>query len=217
MRKEFTFDELDKHEFITYDLSEQWKDIIGPVEHGFHCLIWGLPGSGKTTFVLRLCGELSKFGNVYYNSAEQGFSGSLKSNARSANLTEEQRRKIRGRNHSFDEMCEAVKKERVKFIVIDSLQYFGSVGITYQQYKKLKAICNKSKKSLIMVSHAVGEVPKGNHAKAIRYDVDVKIPVKQGVAEAQSRYGATKPYIIYDKKKVLKREGLFAIDNQKQA
>ncbi len=217
MRKEFTFDELEQYEFITYGLSDQWKETIGAVEHGFHCLIWGLPGSGKTTFAIRLCGELAKFGRVYYNSLEQGFSGSLKSNLQSANLTNDQKRNIRGYNHNFEEMCEAVMKKRVKFIVIDSLQYLGSVGMTYQQYKKLKSICSNSKKSIIMISHATGVVPKGNHAKAIRFDVDVKIKVINGVAEADSRYGATKPYIVYDKKKVLKNEGLFAINDLKRA
>jgi predicted ATP-dependent serine protease len=200
MRKEFSFTELATYQFSRYDLSAEWTEVLGKIEHGFHAIIWGGSGSGKTTFALKMCGELTKFGRVYYNALEQGFSGSLQDNAKAACLTAEQLQKIRGVTHTFEEMMADLKKNRAKFIFIDSVQYMGKFGMTYTQYKEMKEFCKKGKKSIIMISHAEKDNPKGNHAKAIRYDVDIKIRASAGVALAESRYGATKPFVIYVKK-----------------
>ncbi len=200
MRKEFSFSELAKQEFHRYALSTGWVEVLGKVEHGFHCLIWGGSGSGKTTFALRMAGELTQFGRVYYNALEQGYSGSLQDNLKAAQLTAQQHSRIKGVTHTFEEMMADLQKNRARFIFIDSVQYMGNLGMTYGQYKTLKEFCKKGKKSIIMISHALQEQPKGNHAKSIRYDVDIKIKASAGVAVAESRYGATKPYTIYVKK-----------------
>lgn len=200
--KKFSIKELMQSEFKRYDLSQEWRDTIGDVEHGFNAMIWGLSGSGKTTFVLRMCEQLTEFGKVYYNSLEQGRTGSLQDNVKSSGINY---KKCEGKfmfgQHTFDEMLEEIEKNGAKFIAIDSCQYMGNVGLTYNQYKKLKALCKKGKKSLIIVSHAVGVTPKGNHAKAIRYDVDIKIHVVNGKTNVDSRYGKTKTYKIFENKK----------------
>lgn len=202
MRKDFSFTELSKHQFTRYDISQEWIDAIGKIEHGFNCIIWGESGSGKTTLALRILGVLTEFGNVYYNALEQGFSGSLQDNITAAGLTSKQTDRIKGHVHSsYEEMLGYVKKTRARFIAIDSVQYMGNIGLTYSQYKELKQVCKRGKKSLILISHAEKDKPKGNHAKSIRYDVDIKIFCREGKTYVDSRYGKTKPYTIYSKKK----------------
>lgn len=202
MAQRFTLKELMETEFEVYEFGEKLTAALGNPELGFNAIIWGLAGSGKTTFALLLCKELMNFGRVYYNSMEQGKSGSLQTACINAKLGEEFYGKMKFVVHNFDEMLADIKKNHCKFIVIDSINYLGRQGMTYQQYKDLKEYCRKSKKSLILISHAAGKEPKGNYAKQIRYDVDIKIPCRNGVAYPDSRYIKRKsiPYTIFEKK-----------------
>lgn len=54
------------------------------------------------------------------------------------------------------------------------------------------------------MSHAAGDKPKGEHAKAIEYDTGVKCYVSNGVTYVSSRYGETKNYQIFPSKKRMK-------------
>lgn len=202
MTKKFSMKTLCEHTFERYALSEEWERTIGKAEKGFNAMVWGKSGSGKTTYVLKMCAEFARFGRVLYNSLEQGFSGALQDNVKSAGIdSSPYKNNIMFISCQFDDMLEYIKKSRAKFIVIDSAQYMGSNGLTYSQYKKLKEFCKKTHKSIIVISHSAGEHPKGNYAKAIRYDVDIKIYVANGRANADSRYGATLPYVIFEKKR----------------
>jgi hypothetical protein len=52
-------------------LPEPWADFLGDVEHPFKMLVWGLPGSGKSTFALRLLDALNATGRTIYVSGEE--------------------------------------------------------------------------------------------------------------------------------------------------
>jgi predicted ATP-dependent serine protease len=203
MAQTFTLRELLEKQFETYEFNEKITAALGNPEVGFNAIIWGLPGSGKTTFTLTLCKEFMNFGKIYYNAMEQGKSGSLQTACINAGLGDKFYGKIKFVVHTFDEMLADIKKNHCKFLIIDSTNYLGKQGMTYQQYKQLKEFCWKSKKSLILISHAAGKEPKGNYAKQIRYDVDIKIHVENGVAYHDSRYIKCKsiPYVIFEKKK----------------
>jgi predicted ATP-dependent serine protease len=202
----FSLKQLREHQFDVYKFSEEWAAILSnKVEHGFNAIVFGESGSGKTTFVLNFCKELTNFGNVYYNTLEQGKSGSLQEQARQVGLLNgEFDEKIKFGTDTFDEMFEKIKTTRARFIIVDSINYMGKNGLTYNQYQQLKEFCkrskSKNKKSLILISHASAKQPKGNYAKKIRYDVDIKIQCIKGKAYSDSRYGATKPYTIFSKK-----------------
>lgn len=98
-----------------------------------------------------------------------------------------------GNRDTYDEMVAKLKKNRAMFVVIDSAQY---INLTTEQYKHL--IKTFPKKAFIIISwEQVGGAPKGEHAKAIRYMVDVKTYVKNGIAKSDSRFGPTQPYQIF--------------------
>ncbi len=205
MKATFKPKELREHEFQTYGFSKIWLDTLGEAEHGFNAIVFGESGSGKTTFVLNFCKELSSFGHVYYNSLEQGKSGSLKAaTERVGLLSGDYDDKISFASDTFEDMFERIKTTRARFIVVDSINYMGKHGMTYNQYQQLKEYCKRSKskikKSLILISHASAKQPKGNYAKQIRYDVDIKIQCIKGKAFADSRYGGSKPFTIFEKK-----------------
>ena len=184
--------------YETWDaLPEAWQRVIGLPEKGFSMIIWGASGSGKTTFTMHLCKALSALGRVYYNSIEEGEGRTIQNAFRRAGLDNVPAEKFAlGDRHSYDEMVEelAKKRNRIQFVVIDSIQY---LNLTQAQYKNLKALFPR--KTFILISwEQPGGAPKREHAQAIRYMVDVKCYVKKGTAVADSRFGATEPFVIFD-------------------
>lgn len=180
--------------YKTIALPEEWIKVLGMVETGFRIIIWGPSGSGKTTFALKMCKMLSGFGKVYYNSIEQGEGASLQNAIRQVGMEECAGKIVFGDRDSFEEMVEKLKRNKAMFFVIDSAQY---ANLTQFQYKILNEMFPR--KGIVIISwEGSGGHPKGEAAKAIRYMVDVKIHVRNGVAVAQSRYGATHPYRIFE-------------------
>lgn len=57
----------------TYKLSDEWREAFGEPERNGVWFVWGRSGSGKTSFVLKLCKELCRFGRVAYDSLEEAF------------------------------------------------------------------------------------------------------------------------------------------------
>jgi len=174
-------------------LTQEWIEVLGPLERGFRMIIWGESGHGKTTFALRLSKMLAGLGKVYFNSIEQGDSASLQKQIMQVGMNEVNGRVIFGDRDTFEEMIVKLKNNKCQFLIIDSLQY---AELTQGQYKKLNELFPK--RGIILISwQGNGNQPKGEHAKAIRYMVDVKVHVKKGVAKADSRYGQTIPYTIF--------------------
>lgn len=197
MGKNISVSKLLKKQYKTFELSPEWLEAIGPVEQNFKMIVWGPSGSGKTTYVIKLVKELSKFGKVYYNSTEQGEGKSLQDVVNQCRLDEcKPGTIIFGSKDTFDEMRKKLKRNRARFVVIDSLQY---MNLTKEQYKQLEK--EFPRKSFIIISwEGSGSDPKGEHGKSIRYMACVKVYVKNGKADASSRFGLTKPYKIFDKK-----------------
>lgn len=197
MGRSFGVTALMTKKYPTYDLAQEWIDAIGHPEKNFKALIWGHPGQGKTTFALHLCKELSRHGKVYYNSVEQGEGKSLQDVVKLVAMNGCRKGSIIfGDKDTYDEMIDKLKKNRAKFIVIDSLQYSN---LTKEQYKRLVSLYPK--KAFIIISwEGSGGNPKGEYAKSIRFMVDIKIRVINGRTHVDSRFGPTKPYMIFEKK-----------------
>ncbi len=194
MGKTISIDALLNRKYQTYDIAPDWISAIGLPERNFRMLVFGHPGNGKTTFVLKLCKELTKHGKVYYNSIEQGEGKSLQDVVSLVDFTDANKNNMKfGDRDSYDEMLEKLNDNRAKFVVIDSLHY---MNLTTGQYKQMVAKYPKIA-FIIIAWEGSGGKPKGEFAKAIHFMVDVKTHVKNGTAYTQSRFGATKPYHIF--------------------
>jgi GTPase SAR1 family protein len=201
MGRTISVKELLSKNYPTYEFNDLWTDTIGKPEKNFRMLIWGLPKNGKTTFCIQFAKYLTAFGKVYYNSTEQGEGKSLQDVMRLCKADEVPGGKLMiGDRDTFDEMCEKLRKRNSpKFIFIDSLQY---MYLTQSQYKQL--VDEFPNKAFIIISWSEsGGNPKGEHAKALRFMVDITCEVKKGVANVQSRFGPTIPYQIFDTPKPL--------------
>ena len=52
-------------------MPEVWRDLLGEITHPFKMLVWGLPGSGKSTFALKLLDVLNTTTPTLYVSGEE--------------------------------------------------------------------------------------------------------------------------------------------------
>ena len=138
---------------------------------------------------------MSQFARVDYNSLEEGLSLSMQQAIMQVGMSDIGSGFYLLDKEPIKEMTKRLRKRRsASIIIIDSLQY---AGITYQDYKELM---NEFRSKLfIFVSHADGSHPKGNVAKGIRYDANVKMFVENFHTIPQSRYGGGEPLIIWQK------------------
>lgn len=184
------------------EFSGPWYDLLGCPEPFGSWIIWGLSGSGKTSFCCRLAKYLTHFGRVAYLSLEEGDSLSLQRTFEDVNMIE-----VNGKlvllDMGVDEMLERLEKPKSwDIVIIDSLQYSQ---INYDRYKEIRD--KFPKKLFIFISHADGKNPKGPAADSIRYDSGCKIYVEAFRATANSRYlkngQRQKPFIIWEEKAYL--------------
>jgi hypothetical protein len=177
-----------------YEFDDRFKDSFGNPEKNAIWFVWGQSGNGKTRLVLEICKYLTRFGKVDYNSLEEGHGESFARALRDASMID-----VEGKFRLIDVMPfndfvdRLSGKKTADFGVIDSVQY---AGFDYDRYKEVKKLLRK--KSLLFISHATGNYPKGSCADSIRYDAGIKIHVIGFVAYVQSRYGGNKPFVIWE-------------------
>lgn len=180
-----------------YDRFELPKDIealIGEFTSGASILIWGPSGSGKSTMALRFAKAFFPHGKCYYNTVEQKGRRSFQMAVEREELHELPASVIGwGVGDTWEEMCAKIKNNNAKFIFLDSIQY-----MQFDQFQFKQLAEKYPKRCFIIVSHG-GAEPKGDAAQSIRYDVDVKIRIKDGTAYADSRLGGNKPLKLFSK------------------
>lgn len=179
---------------VVYDFDGEFLESFGKPERNAVWCVWGQSGNGKTRFLLEVCKYLARFGKVDYNSLEEGHGESIAKALRETKMEE-----VEGKFRlldvmPFDDFVERLSgKKQADFGVIDSVQY---AGFDYDRYKEVKQ--QLKKKSLLFISHATGNNPKGATADSIRYDASIKVHVVGYVAKVISRYGGNKPFIIWE-------------------
>ena len=180
----------------TYPVEGVWADAFGSPERNGVLFIWGRSGSGKTSFTMKLCKELAKFGKVAYDSLEEGFSLTMKNALMKAGMQDVARR--------FVLLCEGMeeldtrlsRRKSPDIVVIDSFQYTQMSFKDYQDFKD-----RHRDKLLIFISQADGNKPAGRTAVSVMYDAALKIWVEGYRAISKGRYfGNLGYYTIWEER-----------------
>lgn len=192
MRRAISVHQLYSKKRKLFAFDGEFAESFGKPEQKGAWIVWAQSGSGKTTFVLRLCKYMTRFGRVAYNSMEEGDSETLKLACIRVGMEEVKSRFII-LQEPMEELKERLRKHKApEIIVIDSIQY------SQMRYKDYIALKEEFKNVLfIIISHAEGKEPEGKIARSIRYDVSIKIFVEGYKAFVVSRYGGGKPFIIW--------------------
>ncbi len=181
-----------------FSFTGDWFDAFGNPEQSGVWFVWGNSGNGKTSFIMQLCREMSRFGKVALNALEEGQSKTVQDAIRRFGM-DELDGKMLFLCESVDELSERLSRRRSPdFVIIDSFQY---TQLSYRKYIKLKEA--NRKKLLIFVSHADGKQPAGRAARSVMYDADLKIYIEGHRAISKGRYIGEKGYIDVWKEKAL--------------
>lgn len=174
----------------TYALTGAWAEAFGEPERNGVWFVWGNSGNGKTSFVLQLCKELSRFGRVAYDSLEEGASLTMRNAMVKMGMQDVARRFVLLDRENIDQLDARLgKRKSPDIIVIDSFQYTHLSFSAYEAFKERHA-----DKLIIFVSQADGNKPAGRTAVSVMYDASLKIWVAGYRATSKGRYIGSKGY-----------------------
>lgn len=194
MRRALSIRDILNKKYETFPFEGRWKEAFDTPERTGVWFVWGNSGNGKTSFMLQLCKELCKYGNILIDSLEEGTRLTVRNNLRRFGMAEANRR-IAFIRDDIPALRERLGRKRsCSIVVIDSFQY---TRMTYIDYIRLKE--QFPDKLFIFISHARGKNPKGDAATSVMYDADLKIWVEGYVAYSKGRYiGTTGKYVIWE-------------------
>lgn len=188
MKKALSMVDLMRKNREVYAFEGALHEAFGQPEQNGVWFIWGRSGNGKTSFVLQLCKELTRYGKVAYDSLEEGDSLTMQNALMRVGMGDVGRRFIL-LNESLKELDTRLKRRRSPdIVVVDSFQY---AHIDLKQYEEF--IDLHKNKLIIFVSQADGLKPWGRTAQSAMYSASLKIWVegyranKQGTLSWQSR------------------------------
>jgi hypothetical protein len=178
-----------------YEFTGGFAESFGCPEKIAKWFITGPSFSGKSSFVFQLCHYLCQFGKVDYNSLEEGDSQTATDKIVQFNLTDvEGQFRFLAKVPVDDFRERLLKRKSAAFAVIDSVQHAHINKHSYDELVDSLCIPRRGK-SLVFINHWV----KNDLTKHIRHDCDIKIEVIGFVAYVQSRYGGSKPFVIWEK------------------
>lgn len=183
MKKALSIVDLMRKNREVYAFEGALREAFGQPEQNGVWFIWGRSGNGKTSFVLQLCKELTRYGKVAYDSLEEGDSLTMQNALMRVGMGDVGRRFIL-LNESLKELDTRLKRRRSPdIVVVDSFQY---AHIDLKQYEEF--IDQHKNKLIIFVSQADGLKPWGRTAQSAMYSASLKIWVEGYRAISKGRY-----------------------------
>ncbi len=196
IKRAFTVQNIIDKKYDLFDFEGEWYDAFDQPETTGVWFIWGNSGNGKTSFILQMIKELSRFENILFNSREEGTSHTLRKSFDNFSMAD-LKKKLLVVNENMDELSKRLKqKKSPKVVIIDSFQY---TQMSYFQYLRFRE--QFPNKLIIFISHADGKSPSGRSAKSVMYDATLKIWVEGYRAFSKGRYiGETGHFTIWEKR-----------------
>lgn len=183
MKKALSMVDLMRKNREVYAFEGALQEAFGQPEQNGVWFIWGRSGNGKTSFVLQLCKELTRYGKVAYDSLEEGDSLTMQNALMRVGMGDVGRRFIL-LNESLKELDTRLKRRRSPdIVVVDSFQY---AHIDLKQYEEF--IDQHKNKLIIFISQADGLKPWGRTARSAMYSASLKIWVEGYRAISKGRY-----------------------------
>lgn len=174
----------------------RWREAFGEIPENELWFIHGASASGKSSFVMQLAKELTKYGQVLYGSYEEGVSQSFRNRMERVRMNERQGRFRVITDDSFEELCERLSKPKsAKFVIIDSFQ---DSELSYRQVMELRA--RFPRKGFIFISQEYKGEPSGKPASRLKFKAGVKIRVVGYKAYCQGRFteNENEPFTIWE-------------------
>ncbi len=168
----------------------RWFQLFGEPSMNFHCIIYGLPGEGKSTFAIQFAKYLAEhMGRVVYISGEEGFAKTLRdkfiNNDSISNFLDV------ADLRTYDDIVNNIPVDKYNFIFIDSLD---NMRIDAEKMKKLRERYKDS--ALITISQSTKE-GKMKGSQELVHDCDMSVVVENGVAKTDKNRFKEK-WMVYE-------------------
>jgi len=162
----------------------KWKYLIGNPQEGFHTMLHGKPGQGKTSFALQFADYFDRIhGKTIYLTAEQkGLNKSFQSALRRF-----------APNAKFDIHTEPPKSLNdliksigaFKLAILDSIDH---LGLNWADIKEIKEQCPKT--ALVTIHHSTKE-GRFKGGQELEHECDISIRMENFIAhQTKSRFAA---------------------------
>jgi hypothetical protein len=183
-----------------YPFEGVYQNSFGRPERHAKWFITGPSFAGKSSLIFNLCNYLTQFGIVDYNNHEEagGDSETVAHKIIQSGMQDKDGKvrlyKAPIESNEYETFGERLmKKKSADFAVLDSIQH---AELSKKQYLHLTdLLCHPKKgKSFLFISHWV----KNDFTKFVKHDCDIKIEVMGFVASVESRYGGSKPFLIWE-------------------
>lgn len=189
LRRATSVSELTQMRYATMPWGGAWRDAFGTPETSGVWFIWGRSGSGKTTFVLKLCKELARYGKVVYDSLEEGTRMTMRNAVLRIGMADVAR-SFTLVNDPIKDLDERISRHKsARIVVIDSFQYAEFSAMGYKDF-----IARHRNKLLIFISQCEGTSPAGHTAVSAMFSADLKIWVEGYRAISKGRTMGEKGY-----------------------
>ena len=133
-QKAIPLENLKNKKFEILPFSDKWEELMGTPEANFCLMISGKPGQGKSYFSLELSEYLARtFGEVLFNSSEEGASLSLQNKINSFDISNI----YLGEAKDVNSLQLLLSNSPYKFVVIDSV---NDMNISPQELHKLRGL-----------------------------------------------------------------------------
>lgn len=171
-----TMKQVRKTPVRVYHLSPLFRAFLGVIEQNFSILFWGLPGQGKSSFVLALAQELQRFGEILYISSEESLS-KIKSKSDLMRVSSPRISVLTVKSSVLQQVKAYASTGKYRFLVIDSV---SDIKLTGDQAKEL--IAEFPNVNFLFIGHSNKDGKAYSGSKDIGHSVDVIVEVKDGIA-----------------------------------
>ncbi|OBX17750.1 ATP-binding protein [Bizionia algoritergicola] len=164
----------------------RWLEAFGRPQDKGVWFIWGVSGSGKSSFLMQLAKAMAELGyKTLLNLCEEEPDDTDYIDRTELFTMNEVEDCFYTQNYTFKEMMIYLnKKNAPKVVIIDSIKDMTS---SYDDYLDLKRLALKKQIILIITGQAEGKNPRTEFEKSIRYNAKMKIYVNGFLAQCQGR------------------------------
>lgn len=164
-----------KNRVLPLPLPFPFNKFLGvvPQNSAWKCVVYGAPGSGKSTFLLNLADVLTRYGGVLYGNLEESVSrGTLQQKLKLVNVAS----KVMFLEKSDpDELYRELDTGAYKYCVVDSISEFAK---SPKQYKLFKDKINEYKDvTFFFVLHATKSALNYKGPSELSHDADLTIGI----------------------------------------
>ncbi len=174
----------------------EFLQVFGRPQNRGVWFIYGTSGSGKSTFIMQLAKEFSKFYKTLYDPLEEETDDSDFIDRVALVNMQDVAANFHAQQFNLEELNEYLeKRDSDKVVIIDSATYCFRNWTEYLEFKRRW----EKKKIIIIIGHAEGKNPRTELEKSIKYNAKMKIYVSGYLALNQGRtFGSKNTFITWD-------------------